>query len=204
MGSPSQQTHSLKHLRVSRCHLEKSRVPTQQRSLQPKDTWPPTLPAGRLLPPQHQTTRPRARQHLPLGAGRSLLHRRVEEGVAEEVQGAAEDDPGVVPGLEPGNEQGVLPHRVGVLGTTEGCHPGEPGERTGSWGSGARGQQADINLRAAPEAPAPLPLPAPSNLSFTSLRPVCSPLTPARLHVKGLAAGPGARRPQGCNGPSPG
>lgn len=65
--------------------------------------------------------------HLPLGAGRGLLHRRVEEGVAEEVEGAAEDDPGVVPGLQPRDEEGVLPHGMGVLGTTRGRPPGEPG-----------------------------------------------------------------------------
>lgn len=54
---------------------------------------------------------------LPLGAGCGLMHCRVEEGIAEEIQGATEDDPGIVPGLESRNQESVLPHCVGVLGT---------------------------------------------------------------------------------------
>lgn len=54
---------------------------------------------------------------LPLGAGCGLLHCRVEEGIAEEIQGATKDDPGIVPGLESRNQESVLPHCVGVLGT---------------------------------------------------------------------------------------
>lgn len=53
--------------------------------------------------------------YLPLGAGCGLLHGRVEEGVAEEVQGAAENHSGVVSGLEASDQQGVLADSMGVL-----------------------------------------------------------------------------------------
>ncbi|KAG7269548.1 hypothetical protein CRUP_025272 [Coryphaenoides rupestris] len=45
----------------------------------------------------------------------SLLYGGVEEGVAEEEHGAAEDDPGVVAGLQAGDQQRVLAHRMRVL-----------------------------------------------------------------------------------------
>ena len=52
---------------------------------------------------------------LPFGSRSSLLYGGVEEGIAEEVHGAAEDHPGVVAGLEAGNQQGVLADCMGVL-----------------------------------------------------------------------------------------
>lgn len=55
------------------------------------------------------------RWYLPLGAGCGLLHGRVEEGIAEEVQRAAENHSGVVSGLEAGDQQGVLADSMGVL-----------------------------------------------------------------------------------------
>lgn len=52
---------------------------------------------------------------LPLGSGCGLLHSGVEEGVAEEVQGAAENHSGIVSCLEAGNQQGVLANSMWVL-----------------------------------------------------------------------------------------
>lgn len=54
-------------------------------------------------------------QRLPLGTRRGFLHSRVEEGVAEELQGAAEDHSGIVSGLKAGNHEGVLANSMGVL-----------------------------------------------------------------------------------------
>lgn len=122
----------------------------------PKDI---SLLAQRLLPPhrsprplhrpQRQTTGLSVPWHLPLGAGHGLLHCRVEEGVAEEVEGTAEDDPGVVPGLEPSNQEGVLPHCMGVLGATCGCHPRGPGRRTAAGPSAQEDSGLDLRHHSA-------------------------------------------------------
>lgn len=52
---------------------------------------------------------------LPLGARCGLLHSWVEEGIAEELQRAAENHSGVVSGLQAGNQQGVLSNSMGIL-----------------------------------------------------------------------------------------
>lgn len=52
---------------------------------------------------------------VPLGARGSFLHGGIEESIAKEIQGAAENDAGVVAGLEAGDQEGVLPDRVRVL-----------------------------------------------------------------------------------------
>lgn len=66
--------------------------------------------------PKHSSAR---EANAPLGARSRFLHGGVEEGVAEEIQGAAEDDAGVVPRLQPRDQQRVLPHRVRVLRSNE-------------------------------------------------------------------------------------
>lgn len=67
--------------------------------------------------PKHSSAR---EANTPPGAGSRFLHGRIEEGVAEEVEGAAEDDAGVVARLQPRNQQRVLPHRVRVLRSNQG------------------------------------------------------------------------------------
>lgn len=52
---------------------------------------------------------------MPLRAGCRLLHRRCEKSIAEEIQRAAEDHAGVIPGLQAGNQEGVLSDSVRVL-----------------------------------------------------------------------------------------
>ena len=59
------------------------------------------------------------RRQRPVAARGALLSRGVDAGgeelVREEVEGAGEDDPGVVPGLQPGDEDGVLAGGVRVV-----------------------------------------------------------------------------------------
>lgn len=52
---------------------------------------------------------------LPLGARCSLLHPRVEKGIAEEVQRATENNSGIISGLKAGDQEGVLANSMGVL-----------------------------------------------------------------------------------------
>lgn len=57
----------------------------------------------------------RQEANVPLGARGSFLHSGIEEGIAKEIQGATENNAGVVAGLEPRDQEGVLPDRVRVL-----------------------------------------------------------------------------------------
>lgn len=52
---------------------------------------------------------------VPLWTWCGFLHCRVEEGIAEEVQGATKHHSGIVSSLEPSDQQGVLANSVGVL-----------------------------------------------------------------------------------------
>lgn len=51
----------------------------------------------------------------PLGARSSFLHSRIEEGIAEEIQRATENNASVVPCLESRDQKGVLPNRMWIL-----------------------------------------------------------------------------------------
>lgn len=55
------------------------------------------------------------KKNLPLGARSGLLHSGVEVGVAEELQGARENHSGVIPGLQAGDQQGVLADSMRIL-----------------------------------------------------------------------------------------
>lgn len=65
--------------------------------------------------PQIFLSQGRWESNVPLGARGSFLHGGIEEGIAKEIQGAAENNTGVVPGLESRDQEGVLPNRVRVL-----------------------------------------------------------------------------------------
>lgn len=50
-----------------------------------------------------------------MGARCGLLHRRVEKGIAEEVQRATENNSGIISGLKASNQESVLANGMWVL-----------------------------------------------------------------------------------------
>ena len=50
-----------------------------------------------------------------MGARCGLLHRRVEKGIAEEVQRATKNNSGIISGLKASNQESVLANSMGVL-----------------------------------------------------------------------------------------